>query len=41
MEENFEWNGEESTDSAKNDLINSFWKTIDTNQSGKVSGTKL
>ena len=41
MEENFEWNGEESSDSAKNDLINSFWKTIDTNQSGKVSGTKL
>ena len=41
MEENFEWNGEESSDSAKNDLINSFWNSIDTNQSGKISGTNL
>ncbi len=40
MEENFEWDGE-TTDAGKNDLINSFWKSIDTNQSGKVSGTRL
>ncbi len=40
MEENFEWDGE-TTDAGKNDLINNFWKTIDTNQSGKVSGTRL
>lgn len=39
MEENFEWNGEDT--SAKNDLINSFWKSIDTNKSGNVKGTKL
>ena len=32
------WNGEESM---QDDLINSFWKTIDTNQGGKISGTKL
>ena len=37
--ENLEgWNGEESM---KDDLVNSFWKTIDTNQGGKISGTKL
>lgn len=39
MEGNFEWDGE-TTDAGKNDLINSFWKTIDTNQSGKISGTR-
>lgn len=44
MEENFDWeslegwNGQESM---QDDLINKFWKTIDTNQSGKLyaSGT--
>ena len=40
MEENFEWDGE-TTEAGKNDLINSFWNTIDTDQSGKVSGTNL
>lgn len=40
MEENFEWDGE-TTDAGKNDLINSFWKTIDTNRSGSISSTKL
>lgn len=40
MEENFEWDGE-TTDAGKNDLINNFWKTIDTTQSGNVSGTRL
>ena len=40
MEDNFEWDGT-PTDSEKNDLINSFWNTIDTNQSGKISGTNL
>lgn len=39
MEGNFEWDGE-TTDAGKNDLINSFWKAIDTNQSGKISGTR-
>lgn len=39
MEENYDWNGE-TTDAGKNDLINSFWKAIDTNQGGKISGTK-
>lgn len=40
MNENFEWNGE--TDSSKkNDLINNFWKEIDTVVSGKVKGTKI
>lgn len=39
MENNYEWDGE-TTDAGKNDLINSFWKAIDTNQSGKVSGTR-
>ena len=40
MEENFEWDGE-TTDAGKNDLINSFWKSVDANQkSGKISGTK-
>lgn len=40
MENNYEWDGE-TTDAGKNDLINSFWKTIDTNQSGKLSGTRF
>ena len=39
MEENYNWNGE-TTDAGKNDLINSFWKAIDTNQGGKISGTR-
>lgn len=39
MEENYDWDGE-TTDAGKNDLINSFWKAIDTNQGGKISGTK-
>lgn len=39
MEDNYEWDGE-TTDAGKNDLINSFWKAIDTNQGGKVSGTR-
>ncbi len=40
MEENFEWNGE--TDTQKNDLINTFWKKIDTNTSSqKIAGTRL
>lgn len=39
MEGNYEWDGE-TTDAGKNDLINSFWKAIDTNQSGKISGTR-
>jgi len=39
MEDNFEWDGE-TTDEGKNDLINTFWKTIDTQTSGKISGTK-
>ena len=38
MEENFEWDGE-TTEAGKNDLINSFWKTIDTKQSGSIKGT--
>ena len=40
MEDNFEWDGE-TTEAGKNDLINSFWNTIDTDQSGKVRGTNL
>ncbi len=40
MEENYEWDGT-PTDSEKNDLINSFWNSIDTDQSGKISGTNL
>lgn len=40
MEENFDWDGTPS-DSEKNDLINTFWNTIDTNQGGKISGTNL
>ncbi len=40
MEDNFEWDGE-TTEAGKNDLINSFWNTIDTKQSGKISGTNL
>lgn len=40
MENNYEWDGETTT-AGKNDLINSFWKTIDTNQSGKLPGTKF
>ena len=39
LEDNYEWDGE-TTDAGKNDLINSFWKAIDTNQSGKISGTR-
>ena len=39
MEENYDWDGE-TTNAGKNDLINSFWKAIDTNQGGKISGTK-
>lgn len=39
MEENYDWDGE-TTDAGKNDLINSFWKAIDTNQGGKISGTR-
>lgn len=38
---NAEWNGEENGE-LSNDLINSFWKKIDTNTSAtKISGTKL
>ncbi len=38
---NTEWNGEENGE-LTNDLINSFWKKIDTNTSAsKISGTKL
>lgn len=40
MENNYEWDGE-TTDAGKNDLINSFWKAIDTNQGGKISGTRF
>lgn len=40
MEENYDWDGE-TTDAGKNDLINSFWKAIDTNQGGKISGTRF
>lgn len=40
MEDSYEWDGE-TTDAGKNDLINTFWKSIDTNQSGKISGTRL
>ena len=39
MENNYEWDGE-TTDAGKNDLINSFWKAIDTNRSDKLSGTR-
>lgn len=39
MEENYDWDGE-TTNAGKNDLINSFWKAIDTNQGGKISGTR-
>ena len=39
MEDNFEWDGEDA--SAQNDLINNFWKTIDTKQSGNLKGTNL
>lgn len=38
---NAEWNGEENGE-LTNDLINAFWKKIDTNTSAsKISGTKL
>lgn len=38
---NAEWNGEENGE-LTNDLINSFWKKIDTNTSAsKIAGTKL
>ena len=40
MEQNFEWDGE-TTEEGKNDLINSFWKSIDTKTSGKIAGTNL
>ena len=40
MEENFEWDGE-TTEDGKNDLINNFWKTIDTKQAGSLKGTNL
>ena len=41
MEANFEWDGE-TTDAGKNDLINSFWKTIDTNKNTtKIKGTNV
>ena len=40
MEENFEWDGE-TTEEGKNDLINNFWKTIDSKQTGSISGTNL
>lgn len=36
--EDFDWNGETSKES-KNDLINQFWKTIDTNKSTSKIGT--
>lgn len=39
MENNYEWDGT-TTEAGKNDLINSFWKAIDTNQGGKISGTR-
>lgn len=39
--EGFDWNGETSQDS-KNDLINQFWKTIDTNKStSKIGASKI
>ena len=39
MEENFEnWNGE-SVEGGLNDLINAFWKKIDTKQAGSIKGT--
>lgn len=39
--EEFDWNGETSQES-KNDLINSFWKTIDTNKStSKIGASKI
>ena len=41
MLDEFNWSGEESSESAKNDLINEFWKTIDTNKGGKVKGSRL
>lgn len=41
MEDNFEWDGE-TTEAGKNDLINSFWKTIDSNRSAtKIENTKF
>ena len=40
MENNFDWDGE-TTAEGKNDLINTFWKSIDTNTTGKISGTNL
>lgn len=44
MEENFDWeslegwNGESSM---QDDLINKFWSSIDTNRTGKITGTNL
>ena len=40
MDENFDWDGITS-EAGRNDIINQFWNSIDTNQSGKISGTKL
>ena len=40
MENSYEWDGE-TTEEGKNDLINTFWKSIDTKQAGNISGTKL
>ena len=37
MLNNYDWNGE---DSNKDDLINKFWKNIDTDTSGKIAGKK-
>ena len=39
MNANFEWNGE-TTEAAKNDLINNFFNKIDTKKGGKIEGTK-
>ncbi len=39
--ENFDgWDGE-TTEEGKNDIINSFWKTLDTKQSGDIRGANL
>ena len=41
MEENFEWDGE-TTEAGKNDIINTFWKSIDTNRAAStIKGTKF
>ena len=43
VETEFEnWSGEEKSDTEINDLVNKFWKTIDTNTSAKkIKGTRL